>query len=372
MKIIVVFPLNNPVENINTKPVVLAGYPYVKNSMFSNNIKVISSYTNNTLFDINVIVIPKAKSNKQDYSLAVKENIRIELPDIVEVHQDATLAGDIAKAFPQVKVSLVKHNNYIKNSFKEKFSLYKWWVYKKYLSYIHNIYCVSYAVRDHIQSAYPALSERIFVHYNTYGHILPFLKLNNDFSTKENIILFVGKPVEHKGIKEFMLALPKVLAQNKDWRVIIISAFFSKKAKYNKLFYQLIKEAPIKNLINNGRIVLKDNLNIREVFNDMLAAKIVVVPTKIDEPFGLVALEASMAKCCVISSNKGGLKEININSELLLNKVDIKELEDKLISVIKGDNLEQLANKGYNYCYQKFNPKTCVKILDNQRLALAK
>ena len=57
------------------------------------------------------------------------------------------------------------------------------------------------------------------------------------------------------------------------------------------------------------------------------------------ESFGLAALEAMAAKSAVISTNTGGLPEVNIHGEtgFLSNLGDVNDMAKNAISILKDD-----------------------------------
>ena len=61
-----------------------------------------------------------------------------------------------------------------------------------------------------------------------------------------------------------------------------------------------------------------DTENLKKI---MERASIIVIPSIWEEPFGLVAAEAMSHGIAIISSNKGGLKEIIGRNGILLNDV---------------------------------------------------
>ncbi|MCL2566912.1 MAG: glycosyltransferase family 4 protein [Alphaproteobacteria bacterium] len=364
--ILIVLPKNNPLDFTNPKPVVSAMIPYAVYSKFAEDICIFTPQTEHN-DKIKSKILPKANYNKHcltEIQQLLNEGIDV---DIVEVHQDVRLAGLIAKKFPQIKVSVVKHSNYFINRFKENFSLIRLYYYRQYIRYLHSTYCVSNYVRDVLVSGYPKIKNKIWTIYNTYGHMLDSIK-NATAVKKKKQIIFAGKPVSHKGIVEFISSLPLVLNQHKDYAAVIIGAFFSSKEKYANTMVQLLESNEVKELIAAKRILFLKNLKPSEVFANMQESSIAVIPTKTNEPFGLVCLEAHLSKCAVISSGRGGLREISGNHAIYLKDVSAKDIADSIDYLIKNPNiLENLSVEGYEYAYNKFAPQNLVAILDAKR-----
>lgn len=371
--ILVVLPKNNPLDLIKPKPVVSAMLPYITYSKFLD-ICVFSPFSDNPNNFVTNKIFSKKNSTKKTYTKSVLIEIQNLLTNgekicVIEVHQDVKLAGNIAKKFPDIKVSVVKHNNYCINRFKEKFCLLRAYYYYRYIKYLHSIYCNSNYVSSVIAKNYPLMKSKTFTIYNSFGHIKDAIsKLPVDFSDKKDQIVFAGKPVNHKGIKEFISALPDVLKKHTSYKAIIIGAFFSKKNKYSKTIKEIISSSELKNLISEGRIVFLKNLTPDLVFKNMLESKLVVVPSKSNEPFGLVCLEAHLAKCAVISSGRGGLKEVSGEYALYLDSVSPIDISSKLNFLIENSNeMSSLAKDGHDYAFNKFDPQKLVVILDAKR-----
>ena len=77
----------------------------------------------------------------------------------------------------------------------------------------------------------------------------------------------------------------------------------------------------------------------QEQMEDILAIADLFVLTSDYESFGLAALEAMAAGVPVISTNAGGLKEINIDGETgyMANVGDVETMSKQAISILKDD-----------------------------------
>mgnify|MGYP006202903071 CR=1 FL=1 len=80
------------------------------------------------------------------------------------------------------------------------------------------------------------------------------------------------------------------------------------------------------------------------------AIDIAVVPSTEPEPFGLVAIEAMMAKKPVVGANHGGLTEIILNNEtgFLIEPKSVSDLKKALMHLIENPSLrKEMGEKGY-------------------------
>ena len=126
-----------------------------------------------------------------------------------------------------------------------------------------------------------------------------------------------------------------------------------------QIFYEVQKEIPSKmlligegpdrtkaeNLVN--KLKISDNVlflgNSSEVTKILCYSDIFLLPSQ-TESFGLAALEAMAAKTAVISTNTGGLPEVNIHgvTGYLSDLGDVKGMAKNAISILKDD--ETLGN----------------------------
>ncbi|MFL1780427.1 Glycosyltransferase family 4 protein [Candidatus Hepatincolaceae symbiont of Richtersius coronifer] len=399
MTIIIIMPFNNPFCRTKTKPVVLAALPYIQYSSLKEQMIIITPYTSTPLLRVKISIIPKY-IKKKNYKYAVKQAIINILKNqaesinnqdhltnklLLHIHQDLKLASFLKSNFSYSKVFLVKHGQYFINRFKEQFSLIRFFYYHFYIKKLDKILCISNYVRVCLADNYPKMNEKIIICYNNYGHLL----LNTEtisLKSKQNQIVFAGKAVKFKGIVEFLLSLIEIMPLQQNYKAVVIVAYFAKNFKqtdrYNpnssEIFSDLAKELKISaeacsqilRLIKEDRITLYTNLSNQEVFQVMALSKIFVVPTKSNEPFGLVALEGHLAKCAVISSGKGGLKEVSGPYALYLDQVSPAEIAKKVKLLMEDETkLINLALDGYQYAIDKFDPKTLVRQLDNKIIA---
>ena len=115
----------------------------------------------------------------------------------------------------------------------------------------------------------------------------------------EKIILYVGRLVYEKGVQHLIAAMPKILSNYNDAKLII--------AGRGGMMDELRAEAS--NLGLNDKIYFTGYLNSKQVQKMYKCADVAVFPSTY-EPFGIVALEAMLAGVPVVVSDVGGLDEI--------------------------------------------------------------
>ena len=115
----------------------------------------------------------------------------------------------------------------------------------------------------------------------------------------EKIILFLGRLVYEKGVQHLIAAMPKILANYHDSKLIIAG----KGGMLDELRQQV-------NYLNIGhKVYFTGYLDAKKVCKMYKAADISVFPSTY-EPFGIVALEAMLAGVPTVVSDIGGLDEI--------------------------------------------------------------
>lgn len=115
----------------------------------------------------------------------------------------------------------------------------------------------------------------------------------------EKIILYVGRLVYEKGVQHLIAAMPKILSNYNDAKLII--------AGRGGMMDELRAEAS--NLGLNDKIYFTGYLNSKQVQKMYKCADVAVFPSTY-EPFGIVALEAMLAGVPTVVSDVGGLDEI--------------------------------------------------------------
>ncbi|RYY56758.1 MAG: N-acetyl-alpha-D-glucosaminyl L-malate synthase BshA [Chitinophagaceae bacterium] len=153
-------------------------------------------------------------------------------------------------------------------------------------------------------------------------------------------------------------AFRRVIAPNGE-RILIHASNFRKVKRVQdvvRIFAQVIKEIPSKLLfVGDGperstaedlarELGVGDDIRFvgkQEQMEDILAIGDLFLLTSDYESFGLAALEAMAAGVPVVSTNAGGLGEININGETgyMSNVGDIDSMSAQSLAILKDDNI---------------------------------
>ena len=174
-----------------------------------------------------------------------------------------------------------------------------------------------------------------------------------DFSKKKKIIIFVGRLNKSKGYDIFGKAILNILDKYPDWRSIVIGD----EPREKIVFY-------------HNRLKILGFQNNIKVINWFKKSDISVICSRIEEPFGRTALEASSAGCAVIISNRGGLPEAS-PSAIKIKNLTIQNLQKKIEKLINDSVYKKSIQKKI---YKNFilTNKSVSKKIDEFRLRLIK
>ncbi len=115
----------------------------------------------------------------------------------------------------------------------------------------------------------------------------------------EKIILYVGRLVYEKGIQHLIAAMPKILSNYNDAKLIIVG----KGGMLDEL------KAETSNLGLDNKVYFTGYMDSKKIQKMYKCADVAVFPSTY-EPFGIVALEAMLAGVPTVVSDIGGLDEI--------------------------------------------------------------
>jgi UDP-glucose:(glucosyl)LPS alpha-1,2-glucosyltransferase len=154
---------------------------------------------------------------------------------------------------------------------------------------------------------------------------------------RDRLILFAGRIVREKGPDSFVTACAAALPRLPGWQAEMIGAdrfgADSPEPAFARLTRAAAERAGVKALGYRDR---------GSVLGAMARAAIVVVPSRWQEPFGLVALEALASGAALICADRGGLREVAGDAAIYVDPDDPTALA-AAICALAGDSARRVA-----------------------------
>lgn len=161
--------------------------------------------------------------------------------------------------------------------------------------------------------------------YNCYDNKF-LVDMNRDKSSQ---IIFAGRLVDIKGCDKLIKAYAKANVS----MPLIICGNGPEKEKLEKLVYELRVD---------HKVIFKGTLSKNALANEMHKSTVCVIPSIVEESFGLTAIEAAAANCIVIGRRLGGLAEV-------CEKVGYSFMnDDELIQLLRDAESGTLKEKSSN------------------------
>jgi glycosyltransferase involved in cell wall biosynthesis len=241
--------------------------------------------------EVRVITQTKADYSKAPFIVRIKPRFLTMLRDYywstVFLMPNLSLGVFWLVLFNPFKKIVVSHNTWYQRSDGSK-------IWKDHLKlflcrFVHNI-SVSKQIADHL----PVISSVI---YNCYNN--KFFHPLYPWEQRMNTFLFVGRLVSAKGADLLIEAVALLKQQG-----IGINCVFVGDGPERRKLDKLVMEKGLKSSIEFLGIQSGEQLNL--IMNKY---KVLVIPSRWVEPFGIVALEGLAAGCLVVASDNCGLEE---------------------------------------------------------------
>jgi glycosyltransferase involved in cell wall biosynthesis len=165
------------------------------------------------------------------------------------------------------------------------------------------------------------------------------------FNDNDFIAIFTGRLVKDKGIKELLLAIKEI--NDSHVKLLVVGAEdFSKEAEHSAFYSELLQ---ISKSIE-GRVTFTGFVPYQELPQYLVTANVMVVPSHINEAFGMACIEASAMGLPVIATNEGGIPEALIGQKHIL----IEKEQDLPIQIANA--ILEVKNNYTAYAGNLLNP----------------
>ena len=166
-------------------------------------------------------------------------------------------------------------------------------------------------------------------------------------SERKRELVFLGRLVSEKGLDVLLESLGRLRQRNLHPRLTVVGSG-AEKTQMEQLTRKLQLE---------GQVEFRGAQSGVELANILNEHQILVVPSKYDEPFGVVALEGIACGCAVVASSGGGLPEAIGPCGITFPNGDISALEQSLERLLtRPDERERLIAESPGHLLQ-FQPQ---------------
>lgn len=219
-----------------------------------------------------------------------------------------------------------------------------------------NFFCISKFIKERFIGNKDSFYQRVHLLYNgikieDFNKEMTLyekekIKKKYGLKNEEKVIIFCGRLVEGKGVRELILAFQKIYEKCNAKLLIVGSPNFSIEADTE--YKQELAE--ISNRLSNN-IIFTGHVYNKELYKLYNIADIAVFPHNCEEAFGLTLLEAMASGVPIITTNDGGIPEVTEGTEtIILNKTSQHLVDDIANSILRTINnkelLEMMSIKG--------------------------
>lgn len=177
---------------------------------------------------------------------------------------------------------------------------------------------------------------------------------NYNLSVDDKIILFAGRIARDKGLLELMKACRLIFKENFNYKLVIVgdpnAALKGENAEYQN---------EIKNYAQSlgNQCIFVGGVHPEKIRHYYSIADIIAVPSIVNEPFCMVALEAMASGCAVIASQRGAMVEFiehNKTGFLFREPLTMNSMAEDISNALNYSNIGQIADAAKQHAYDNF------------------
>ena len=245
-------------------------------------------------------------------------------PDIVEVHGRPQVAMALAKARPDLKITLYLHND-PRDMKGAKTAQERMMLARK----LAGVFCITHYVKNCFEDELGTMSDyRAQVVVNHLG-VTP---AKTSAKKREKRIFMAGRMVPEKGFLEACKGAIPVLAEHKDWQICLAggkSFHEAPPSAYEKELRALL--APL-----GARASILGHQPLEKVRALQQTSEICIVPSLWQEPGGLTVLEALSAGAALITTNRGGIPEFATGRAVIVSPDSPLAFSDAIAELVSS------------------------------------
>ena len=277
----------------------------------------------------------------------------------VIIEGDASLILPISKKVNKEKLYFHIHHNPLSTNHAE---------FRKEISSVNKVITVSNFISKGINKCMSQEKENVQAavlrnctdvkKFNVNNYKQERNRLRDKYNIKDNelVIMFTGRPVPQKGIKELLIAFKQLCNRYNNVKLVIVgNSGFGKEIKTdfdNKL--EEISESIKDKVIFTGFI---HNSKMPQIH---AMADIAVIPSIYDDPAPLVVMECMASGLAVITTDSGGIPEYvgeNNCISIIRDENIVINLEEALEKLVIDERYRKTLGKNAHNYAQQFNLK---------------
>ena len=235
--------------------------------------------------------------------------------------------------------------------------------------YADLIICNSYSTMKNLTDRTKMLEHKSVVIYNgieSTMHNEIESKEDFGFASQDLILTLVGRISRLKGHKWLLSTFINELSKNFEVQLLFVGS----PVENQEYYLEEIEEIILDNKLSNRVKIIPFTKDLSKIWS---ITDIAITPSTEAESFGLVAVEAMLAKKPVVGSNHGGLTEIIVNNEtgFLVEPNNETKLAEAISKLIENPELrKQLGENGYQRAINEFSVATYVNKFEKLLLDL--
>jgi UDP-glucose:(glucosyl)LPS alpha-1,2-glucosyltransferase len=261
------------------------------------------------------------------FAHAATHMLRRMAPALIEVHNRPEIALRLARRLPHVPVTLLLHND--PQSMRAARTPAERAVLLRRMALVMTS---SGYLRDRLLDGLDALAGSVAVLPNCID-----LAELPEPRARERLILFAGRVVPDKGPDMFVAACSRALPQLPRWRAEIIGADRFSESSPSTAFIRRVRKTAL-----DAGVTMVGYLDHPLVLEANARASIAVVPSRWPEPFGLTALEALASGAALITSGRGGLREVAGDAAVYVDPDNPASIADAILRLANDASLREV------------------------------
>lgn len=294
--------------------------------------------------------------SKYTYSKEIAKRINNSYDKVI-IEGDSSIIIPIAKKVDKEKIYFHIHHNPLSTNHNQ---------FKKEISSINSVITVSEFISEAMKECMIPKSVQTVIlknctdiqKFNKSRYINERIKLRKQYEVNDEdiVIMFSGRPVPQKGIKELLLAFKSLCSKYNNIKLLIVgNSGFGKEVttefdKTLKDIAETIKE----------KVIFTGFIHNSKMPQIHAMSDIAVIPSIYDDPAPLVVMECMASGLPIITTDSGGIPEYIGNDNCICVKRDNSIVDNLGIAleelIINKEYRNTLGEKAHNYA-QQFNRK---------------